>query len=74
MTATQCPECGRHTVTAGVCTPDCGYVQHEAVAGCAEVAVILQDLIAELKPLLRYDFVDPIERAEQRLREVSGDE
>ena len=37
-----CPECGRDTVTAGACTPDCGWVAHEAVA-------ILTDLIAELR-------------------------
>ena len=66
----ECPECGRSTVTAGACTPDCGYVQHEAVA-------ILQDLIAESRAWLAGEYHEPLvwmlNRAERRLREVEDE-
>lgn len=62
----------------GICTPECGYVEHEAIA-------ILQDLIAELRGSVTYyshggcdlrdrHMLERVSRAEARLREVTGDE
>ena len=61
----------------------CGCAQDQMRAGLAgreEVLPILQDLIAELRSMAEYDdhlteWIGPnLEHAEQRLREVRGDE
>ncbi len=51
---------------AGICTPECGYVEHEAIA-------ILQDLIAELRGYRHRARNDMADHYEQRLREVLGE-